>query len=223
MGKTSVTDIDAELSPIMTRDKRVADLPSKCTAEEKLLGRLAMVHKIYAVLVAIASLVYLAGASYLMLSAASYYSAANLGVAVGSLLYLAGMLGFAYLNWRCANALRDHSRPQLISFVSGLNVMMFPLGTGLGIYTYRVLGRPQIAEMFGLPLTQRPAPAQVEKQKSGIRLVTAPEPTAASEMPLHEALAYADAQEEALWKEIEDRHHGRHQSGGDNPTSAGST
>jgi hypothetical protein len=132
----------------------------------------------------------------------AYYSATTLffnllGIASGGL--------YAYANVRSARAIAAREDGHLSFFVAGINCFAFPLGTMLSMYSWHVLARPSVRELYSNPDARAlasPSPASKPKKP---RLVAAPD----DEMSFQEALnhlEHADDAEEQMWKKLEDDH-----------------
>lgn len=199
----------------MSPEQKIAGLPSQLDKNGRSLDQLALWQTGYACLVGLFSLLYLVaafglvwGSSWVLLSAS-----ANLMFAFFNVAYFLGMAFYAYLNFHCAQLIKARRNSRLAIYIAGLNTMFFPVGTVLGVYAYRVLMRPAVNELFN---NSAPTTAGVPEKKKGLRLVVTPEPTVSPALQFHEAMEYADAKEEALWKEIEEKHQqSQRESGGD--------
>ena len=81
-------------------------------------------------------------------------------------LILAGMgsafvvlgLTFALLTFLAGRSLRDRRRKTFIYVVAGLGCLHIPWGTGLGVATFMVLGRPSVKALFDPPTPPPPIP-----------------------------------------------------------------
>ncbi|HEY9790650.1 MAG TPA: hypothetical protein V6D22_09650 [Candidatus Obscuribacterales bacterium] len=192
------------------------NLPIQSARDERDLKALVLGHYILAAFFAIltAALVLMAGAAVFSpyLSGGWVTAASSLFAALGSAL-------FAYANVHSGKAISAREDPQLSTYVAGLNTMAcFPVGTFFGIYSWRVLSRPTVRDLYNAPLRGAPAIAKSApskpKAKDKIKLVTTPTPPAAEPMQFHEAMAYADEKEEAMWKKLEEEHRNSNPDGG---------
>lgn len=149
---------------------------------------------------------------------------AGLGATVSSVFFLAltflsagCMLLLAYANVLSAKAIKAREDEHLSLYVAGINTATsFPLGTLVGWYSWRVLSRSSVRDLYQAPLRGAPSlESKQPKSKGKVRLVTAPEEPAVEPMQFHEAIKHADDKEEAMWKEIEEEHKRR---GSDEPS-----
>jgi hypothetical protein len=148
------------------------------------------------------------------LSSTGFDAAAWPWLIVWALVYgvSGGLLALA--NFNSARAITDRRDAHLSFFVAGINMLMFPFGTLLSIYSWMVLSRLSVQRLYADPLVRPALPPSAEKndkksgamKKSGsIKLVESSEPEQ-EPMPFHEAINYADSVEEAMWKKLEEEH-----------------
>lgn len=131
----------------------------------------------------------------------------GLSLVFGLISVVFGLL-YAYANYNSARAIAAREEPQLSFFVAGLNAMtLFPLGAIISYFTYSVLCRPSVRDIYADPhrppsLTQNPITA-AGKIKSKIAEKKAA--AAAFSEPIPNLKDLDDA-EEALWRQMEEDH-----------------
>jgi hypothetical protein len=118
---------------------------------------------------------------------------------------VAAVFGFlyAYANYRSAKAIAQRVDPHLTFFVAGINMAAFPFGSLLSWYTWHVMTRGSVQQLYkeGTPglapvnLKKTDKPKAVDKKPS---LVEAPE------VHWGEVVSEADDAEEALWRKLEE-------------------
>jgi hypothetical protein len=82
------------------------------------------------------------------------FMAGGVMIAFG-VVFIAILVGIGVLQIVAANSLRSRRRWVLCLVVAGLNCMHAPLGTLLGVFTFVVLFRPSVKEMFQNPMIGR--------------------------------------------------------------------
>jgi hypothetical protein len=184
------------------------NLPIQAARDERDLKAVVIGHYVLAAFFGL-----MTGALVLMAGAALFspYLGGGWIMAASSLFAAIGSGLFAYANVQSAKAINAREDAQFSTYVAGLNTMAcFPIGTLFGIYAWRVLSRSSVRDMYNSPLRGAPAlpkeTAPKPKAKEKIKLVTAPAQPAAEPMQFHEAMAYADEKEEAMWKAFEEEH-----------------
>jgi hypothetical protein len=107
---------------------------------------------------------------------------------------------YTYINYRSAKAIAQRQDPHLTYFVAGMNVMAFPLGTLLSWYTWKVLSRPSVQELYkqGVPAL----PPHVPSKKKNPKLVAPNEPV---NIAWADTIENADDDEEKMWREMEQK------------------
>jgi hypothetical protein len=181
------------------------DLPTQWDKDEKELEYAKIGTYVFAGFLALAAAVSLFG----LFSYGGY----------GVIMVPFGLLGvistalFAYANYRSAKAIGQRVDPHLSYFVSGMNVMAFPFGTILSWYTWSVLSRESVQELYKQGIPALP-PAGEKKKKAQVskksKIVSEPVP----EMMWQDAVAHVDEAEEKLWAEIEARAKGQTKEAG---------
>jgi hypothetical protein len=170
------------------------NLPTRYDTDEQDLNRVKWGYLVFTgvlAVMAVLSLVSLFGyASYLYMVPFGIIGAISTGL-------------YAYANYRCAKAIEQRVDPQITYFVAGMNMMAFPFGTLLSWYTWSVMTRPTVQELYaqGTPALAPAKPKAVGRKASSPRLVQAEEQ--APEMHWADAVAHVDEAEEKLWREIE--------------------
>lgn len=122
----------------------------------------------------------------------------------------AGSAFYAYINYASARALGQRRDAHLSYFVAGMNTMAFPLGTILSFFTWRVLSRPSVRDLYeyqakyGATPLPPVAPALSKESrataKRQAKIIAMPD-----EMPAASIIAHVDEEEERLWQEMEKR------------------
>jgi hypothetical protein len=78
-------------------------------------------------------------------------------LAVGLAIFLAAAALAAMRFWTAVSLKRRKSRAFCL-VVAGLNCLEFPYGTALGVFTFMVLGRPSVMQLFGVRLAAPSTP-----------------------------------------------------------------
>ncbi len=63
-------------------------------------------------------------------------------------MFVFGAWIFALLNWLSSQRLQDRNGLTLIYATSGLNCLWMPIGTALGVFTFIVITRPSVRNLF---------------------------------------------------------------------------
>ena len=122
-------------------------------------------------------------------------------VLIMGLVSILGGIAYCWANIHSAKAITAREDPHLSYFVAGMNMVAFPLGTLLSMYTWRVLSRPTVRDIYADP---HRAPSLPPRAAAGPKPIKQQEaaPRVAPEVHLKQ---YEDV-EEALWQEMEREH-----------------
>jgi len=119
-------------------------------------------------------------------------------ILMGAFILLMGST-YSWINFKAAQAISRRRDIHLAYFAAGVNLTVFPIGTILSWYTWNVLSRTSVQELYKRDSTDQPLN---QKPKRGKAAIAASE---AAHVPWHEAIESADDAEETMWKEIEAR------------------
>ena len=109
---------------------------------------------------------------------------------------------FGWANLKSARAIAAREDAHFSYFVAGMNMLAaFPFGALLSMYSWNVLARRSVQELYGSPFRDRTLPQ--DKKKPERKIV---EPAAASP---HVNLGNLDELEESMWLEMEKEHKAR--------------
>lgn len=169
------------------------DLPSRLDEDQQELDRLKWCYYVYAgALAAIAGVTF-----YTMLSwyASIFYLPVSLATVISIVIT-------AWLNFRCGRAIAKREDDFFTYFVAGLNTMAFPFGTMLTWYTWTVMRRPSVRQIYAEGV--RPE-AESRTMTKLLEAVQRPSRSAAQvqDVAWHDTLAHVDDDEEKLWREME--------------------
>jgi hypothetical protein len=174
------------------------DLPSRLDDDQKELDRLKWCYYAYAGIMALV-------AAATLYTAFNWYS--SLFYLPVSLLTVVSIVISAWMNYSCGKAIAKREDDFFTYFVAGMNAMAFPFGTALTWYTWTVMRRPSVRQIYAegirpdggenrtmsklLDAVQRPA--SVSKAAS----------SKVDDIAWHDTLAHVDDAEEKLWQEME--------------------
>jgi hypothetical protein len=127
-----------------------AAAPVPNPADERDLGRVALVHTSWAVFLGCSVVYYLAGPFFRLFArdgAIDWGGTIVGGAFVAFILGLMVVLIVAHL-W-AASAVRQKKRRAHATFMSGFMCLSVPVGTILGLYSLSILNRPSVRALFG--------------------------------------------------------------------------
>lgn len=124
------------------------------------------------------------------------------GMIMGLVSIVGGIL-YAWANVNSARAIAAREDPHLSYFVAGMNMVAFPFGTILSMYTWRVLSRPSVRDIYADPHRPPSMPKQAAPQPKAVKKDKVLQP--APEVQLKQ---FEDVEEE-LWREMEKEHNRR--------------
>lgn len=169
--------------------------------DEKALAIVALAQRIWAGLLGVYALMMAVGAAGLFMPGGSlqfsFIMLAYMAIAVPAVAI------YSWLNLKSAKAILERRDAQFSCFVAGMNMMVFPVGTLIGLYSWRVLARESVKRLYDEDLPR----LSNEPSKQGKKGITAP---AKPEVIWHDASIEIDESEEELWKEIEAKSTGTH-------------
>lgn len=172
------------------------DLPSRLDEDQQELDRLKWCYYVYSGVMGMIALATLYTTIYWW--SGVFYLPVYLVSALSVILS-------AYLNFRCGKAIAKREDDHFTYFVAGVNTMAFPFGTMLSWYTWTVMRRPSVRQIYAEGI--RP---EIASRGSGGRSrileavqQRAAKPVAQQDIAWHDTLAHVDDDEEKLWQEME--------------------
>lgn len=172
------------------------NFPTRYEQDERDLDRVKLATQIFAAFIALWMLGSL-GMVLLGLGTVSTTATGHVFFLITGLLGILSGAFFAYINFRSAQAIAERRDPHLSYFVAGMNLMAFPFGTILSCYTWNVLSRESVQELYKQGAPAIPAAAKKSKRPKLVASEATPN------VAWHEAISDADDEEERRWKEIE--------------------
>jgi hypothetical protein len=169
------------------------DLPSRLDDDQQELDRLKWCYYGYAAVLG------LIAAATLYTTFSWYSSIFYLPVSLFTVLSVAIS---AWLNLRCGKAIAQREDDHFTYFVAGLNTMAFPIGTLLTWYTWSVMRRPTVRQIYAEGIRPDGDNRTMAKLLDAVQrpAKTAPQ---VQDVAWHDTLAHVDDDEEKLWQEIE--------------------
>lgn len=126
---------------------------------------------------------------------------------------------YAYANYRSGKAIAQRTDAPITYFVAGVNTMLFPFGTALSWYTWNVMMRPGVQQIYAehaVPITKANDKPRLPRKP---KLVEMSDNATAPEIHWADAAAHVDDAEERLWAEIEAKAKAQSESNSENSES----
>jgi len=173
--------------------KKDLPVPTQSDLDERDLRRLEIATYCYAGVMGL----YLVGVAFMMMSTFWYL---DIMTAMFFALAVAVPALSLWLNVQSAKAVAERRDAHFSYFIAGMNCTAFPLGFVHALYSWHVLSRPSVQELYrqgsaGL------LPKPTKKKKGAKEILATPAPALVS---WHESME-VDEDEEKLWREIEEK------------------
>lgn len=160
--------------------------------DERDLGRVVKCTYAFVALIAISAVLPILGIVH---SAAHFH----IFQFVFSTIWIISLALFAWANIKSAKAIAAREEAHFSYFIAGMDMMVvFPLGILLSMYTWRVLSRPSVRDLYADPYRAPSLPPQKQADR--------PKPTDRNMIEPKIDTTNLDDLEESIWRQMEIEH-----------------